>query len=210
MRGQALSLFLWPNHIYMHDFFMSKVNEINFGSYLEVGVGPGVSFLEKVKLQKKVRDEKTPLFDRLIGVDLSQSSIDLTKSLIDFHGLWDINQNRISLICAAFSTDEFCGGDEFSLVVVEEVLEHVENPEDFLRNLRKIVTQDTKIYITTCINCPAIDHIYHFKTITEVEDMISKAGFVINDSLSVPYFGKTIGECKEGVLPINVAYFLTV
>ena len=40
--------------------------------------------------------------------------------------------------------------------------------------------------MTTCANCPTIDHVYHFKHVGEIQRLIKDAGFVISKEKIVP------------------------
>jgi 2-polyprenyl-3-methyl-5-hydroxy-6-metoxy-1,4-benzoquinol methylase len=90
-----------------------------------------------------------------------------------------------------------------------EVLEHVEQPELFLRRIAELAADDAFIFITTCINAPAVDHIYLWRTTDELEDMIRDSGLSIVEPLRLPYEGKTLEESRDQQLPINVAYVLS-
>ena len=96
----------------------------------------------------------------------------------------------------------------FDAVVMGEVLEHVEKPDVFLRRIAELAKDDAYIFVTTCINAPAVDHIYLWRTTDELEEMILANGLEIVEPLRLPYEGKTLEESRELDLPINVAYVL--
>jgi hypothetical protein len=89
-----------------------------------------------------------------------------------------------------------------------EVLEHVEAPGLFLDKIHELAKPNAYIFVTTCVNAPQIDHIYLFRHLSEVADLISEHGFSIVHSRAIPYEGKTLQQCEERNLPINVAYVL--
>ena len=64
------------------------------------------------------------------------------------------------------------------------------------------------IFVTTCINSPAIDHIYLYRTIEEIENQIDNAKLDIREKKVVPYFKKSISESMAQSLPVNVAFVL--
>jgi 2-polyprenyl-3-methyl-5-hydroxy-6-metoxy-1,4-benzoquinol methylase len=57
-----------------------------------------------------------------------------------------------------------------------EVLEHVEDPRQLLRRAASFVRSGGRLFVTTCANCPAIDHVYLFKSVQEIRDLIASAG----------------------------------
>lgn len=88
------------------------------------------------------------------------------------------------------------------------MLEHVEEPGLFLRKIAELSGPDTYIYVTTCLNAPAIDHIFLFGKLSEVEELTRESGLVIADQCVTPYTGKSIEECEAERLPVNVAYVM--
>ena len=98
--------------------------------------------------------------------------------------------------------------NSFDAVVMGEVLEHVEQPELFLRRIHDIAKDDAYIYVTTCINAPAVDHIYLFKSPEHLAQLFAASKLKIKDQLIRPYEGKTLAESMDQRLAVNVAYVL--
>ena len=99
---------------------------------------------------------------------------------------------------------------DIKALVMGEVLEHVEQPELFLQMIRESVADDAWIYITTCVNAPAVDHITLFDTPQVVEDLFINQGFHIKDALILPYFKTDLSQSIKEKLAINVSYVLQV
>lgn len=197
MYGLAISSFLWPNHIKMAREFEQTLPKEQAGRYLEIGPGHGHHIMSAMKLSA---------YDEFIGVDISSASIKQTQSIVEhFHE--DVD-SRFKLKQMDFLDGTEFAADEFDAVVMGEVLEHVERPELFLRRIREIVKPDGYVFITTCINAPAIDHIYLWRSTDELEKLITDCGLSITSALRLPYEGKTIEESTEQALAINVAYVL--
>jgi ubiquinone/menaquinone biosynthesis C-methylase UbiE len=196
MYGLAITSFLWPNHTAMHEFFLRTFPAGARGTYLEIGPGHGYYFRQAGMLGN---------FERMIGIDISAASIALTRDIIDHMGMK--TQAKVDLIESDFlkmdSDDLYC-----SCIVMGEVLEHVEDPGLFIRMIARLSRPDTHIYMTTCVNAPAIDHISHFRTTAEVENLIRANGVELVHTLRAPYAGKTLEECEDQQLAINVAYTL--
>jgi 2-polyprenyl-3-methyl-5-hydroxy-6-metoxy-1,4-benzoquinol methylase len=196
MYGLAITSFLWPNHVALHDFFVRTFPRDRTGIYLEIGPGHGYYFMQAAQLGK---------FDRLIGVDISEASVALTRDIVRHFGI--DQRSKVEIEQKDFFTFTNVG-DAYSCIVMGEVLEHVEEPGRFVAKLAELSRPETHVFLTTCMNAAAIDHISLFRTGKEVEDILTANGFDIVESEYVPYLGKTLDECEEKSLPINVAYVL--
>jgi 2-polyprenyl-3-methyl-5-hydroxy-6-metoxy-1,4-benzoquinol methylase len=196
MYGLALTAFLWPNHLAMFTFFKKTLPTAVHGNYVEIGPGHGY-YLMTAMLQSK--------YDSFLGVDISETSVAMTKDVIS-HFMGE-NKKLFEVRCL-----DFLGADlpqkQFDAVVSGEVLEHVEQPDLFLRRIREIAKDDAFIYVTTCINAPAPDHIYLFKSPEQVAQLFAACGLKIKDQLICPYEGKTLEESLAERITINVAYVL--
>lgn len=195
MYGLAITNFLWPNHVEMARFLRRTLPRERTGRYLEVGPGHGFLLLSAMQIGA---------FDDFLGVDLSAASVEQTRSIIEhFH---PGAPARVEL-------QDFLEADDlqpgsFDAIVMGEVLEHVERPEVFLRRIAELAKDDAYVFITTCINAPAVDHIYLWRTTDALEEMITASGLRIVDPLRLPYEGTSLEESREQNLPINVAYVL--
>ena len=196
MHGLAISAFLWPNHAELHRFFVRHLPTDISGHYLEIGPGHGFYFLKAAKATS---------YERFTGVDISRASIEMTRRVAE-HFL-SKEMKSFEFLEAEF-LEMVPPSEKFDAIVMGEVLEHVETPERFLHKIAEMSSSTTHIYITTCVNAPAIDHIYLFRTIDEIESMIESTGLTIDNHIYVPYTGKTLEQCKKRALPVNVAYVL--
>jgi 2-polyprenyl-3-methyl-5-hydroxy-6-metoxy-1,4-benzoquinol methylase len=196
MYGLALTYFLWPAHAAMQEFFVATFPKGWGGAYLEIGPGHGYYFRQAATLGS---------FDRMTGVDISPASVELSRDLMRHHRL--DTTAEIAILEADFLEFSSDGGT-FSCIVMGEVLEHVEQPGLFLRKIAELSEPDTHIYVTTCLNAPAIDHIFLFGTSSEVEDLAGDSGLLITDRFIAPHSGKSLAECEAARLPVNVAYVM--
>ena len=193
MYGLGITSYLWPQHIEYKSFYEKHFPFGKKGNYLEIGPGHGVFF--KYALDKAS-------FDEFVGVDISPTSLEMTKSI-----LADKLDSNIELIEADFL--EFDSGDRYDAIVMGEVLEHVENPSDFMNKIYSLANDDCFIFITTCVNAPAIDHIQLFRYPSEIEQKFVEANLKIKESKYIPYGNLTYEESMERKLPVNVAYILS-
>ena len=195
MYGLAITNFLWPNHVAMARFLRSTLPRDRGGRYLEIGPGHGFLLLSALEVGG---------FDEVLGVDLSAASVEQTRTIIDH--FYPGAPARVEQQDFLEASDLEPGS--FDAVVMGEVLEHVEQPQVFLERIAELAKDDAYVFVTTCINAPAVDHIYLWRTTDDLEQMITDAGLRIVEPLRLPYEGKSLEESRAESLPINVAYVL--
>jgi 2-polyprenyl-3-methyl-5-hydroxy-6-metoxy-1,4-benzoquinol methylase len=197
MYGLAISTFVWPNHVEMARFFRRTFPRGRRGRYLEVGPGHGFLLLTAIELGS---------YDEFVGVDLSAASIAQTDSIVG-HFFPD---TPVRLEQRDFLAADGFAPASFDAIVMGEVLEHVEDPGRFLRRIAELAAPGAHLFVTTCVNAPAVDHIYLWRSTDELEQLITDCGLAIAEPLRLPYEGTTLAESVERALPINVAYVLGV
>jgi len=196
MHGLAITAYLWPNHRALHRYFVDTIPADDKGQYLEIGPGHGVFMMCAMRKTAYARFE---------GIDISPTSVEMTRTLLDSGFFGDFSNWQI-VEQDFLASDMETGG--YSAVVMGEVLEHVEDPGRFLRQINAVSRDDAFIFITTPINAPAIDHIYLFDSVGSIESLVVDAGLGVRDSLLVPYPGLSVEESIAQKLPINVAMVL--
>jgi 2-polyprenyl-3-methyl-5-hydroxy-6-metoxy-1,4-benzoquinol methylase len=196
MIGLALTEFIWPNHIQIRRFFEATFPRERRGAYLEVGPGHGFFLAHAMK---------AGALDRFTAVDISAASIALTDEIVS--RLVPDARPRLDLVECDFLGESSLRGP-YDVLVMGEVLEHVERPLAFLQRLAAIAAERAHLFVTTCINAPAIDHIYLFRSERDVAALFDAAGLTIERQLVAPHPGQSIERCVREELPINVAYVL--
>lgn len=196
MYGLAISSFLWPNHLELFRFFRRSLPTTLDGAYLEIG--PGHGYFMQTAIERSS-------YASFLGVDISATSIRQTGRLIR-HFSPDAAP-RLELREMDFLASDL-DPKSFSAVVMGEVLEHVERPEAFLREIARVANDEAFVFVTTCINAPAVDHIYLFETPAQLETLFAACGFRIRQQLIKPYEGTTVDQSLAKRLPMNVGYVL--
>ncbi|MEO5356329.1 MAG: class I SAM-dependent methyltransferase [Nitrospirae bacterium YQR-1] len=198
MAGLALSQFLWKTHYEIYKFYdkfiAGKAESVY--SYLEIGPGHGLFLKAAITHLSNVNS--------FTVVDISPQSIEITKSLIEFFfkETQKVTYNNCDIM-------DFHNSKTYELITMGEVLEHVANPGALLKKIRNILSPNGKIFISTCVNCPAIDHIYHFKTVDEIRDMLSSNGLMIVNERVLPVEDFPMERIVKNNITINYCAVLS-
>jgi cyclopropane fatty-acyl-phospholipid synthase-like methyltransferase len=107
---------------------------------------------------------------RGIGFDISAHSLQFTKDLVGIFGHGD--RYTIEERDIRHGYKEQC-----DFMVCQEVLEHLENPEEFCTWLFNMIKPGGHAYITAALNAAHSDHIFHFRDPLQLEAMLRAAGF---------------------------------
>ncbi len=194
MLGLALTGFLWENHLALRRFVLGALAELpRVGRYLEVGPGHGLNLAAAARLDCAAHFE---------AIDLSPTSVALSRELLASGTLGPLPEVEIRV-------DDFLEASIvglYGVVVMGEILEHVERPLEFLRRAQALLEPAGHLILTTCIDAPAIDHIWHFASVDEVERLIEQAGLVLEKRCVLPHPGLSLSEAKARKMPINVGF----
>ncbi len=168
VRGLLLTQVLWYNHVATTEMFLSRV----LGAmdepfdYLEVGPGHGLMtyFAAASKLSRSLE-----------AWDVSAASLEETAAALKKLGA----AKPVALV----ETDIMQAGAadrRFDLVVISEVLEHLEAPGAALRFLRSAISDRGMIYISVPINSPSPDHLTLFSSPEDVVALVEEAGLRVD------------------------------
>jgi len=193
MFGLALSQFLWPNHYGMFDFFMTESGKLSgISKYLEIGPGHGLYLVESTK---KFPNAK---FNAL---DISPVSCKISEKILG-HFNPDVQcEFKVQ------DVNDFEGG-VFDYVVMCEVLEHLDCPVKILKKIKNLLHEKGHFFMTTCANCPAIDHVYHYVSVEHIRDEISDSGFRILSELALAVEPHPKEEWEKRKTEVNYAAML--
>ena len=174
MVGLALSQYLWETHYAMYRFFLELVERQRgkVKRYLEIGPGHGMYLA--AALGRLDADEYE-------AIDISPISIDVCKGFLPF-----ISQ---SAAVPHFKQQDVLDLDEngaFDFITMGQVIEHLDDPKPILRTIRTLLATGGRAYLTTCANCPSIDHVYLFRNVSEIRYLLQECGFVIEDERVLP------------------------
>ena len=195
MVGLLLTQMLWANHYQLFRFFQSYLADSRPQRYLEVGAGHGL-FLVEAKRR----------FSSLEAVvcDVSGASINICREIVEGFGM---DPKTVEFRCEDFFKVDL-GGECFDFVAAGEVLEHVNNAPDFLKRLQGFVRPAGRVYLSTCANCPAPDHVYHFRNVDEIRKLVRGSGFIIEQEIFLAAENVPAQLWEEQLVTVNYAAIL--
>jgi len=191
MIGLAISQFLWSTHYKMYQFLKKNLinQKGNVRKYLEIGPGHGLFLKDAYQILGNKVD--------FVAIDISKTSMDITKSILKFL----VKDNDIKYITMdMLNYDEI---EKFDFITMGEVLEHVDSPNQLLTKFSNLLTDNGSGFISTCVNCPTIDHVCHFKCVDEIREMLIINNLVIKDELILPVEDLPIEDIIANKITIN-------
>lgn len=178
MNALTLSQILWEHHFKMLMYFRDRVEDIGKEldyrdmTIMEVGAGHGLySFLSKEGFPMK----------RLDIVDVSSEALAMTGVMLGFENTRYIQKDF----------DLYNIGCEYDLIIMGELLEHLDYPASALWKARDRMKDDGFLWVTVPINAPAIDHVFLFRSKGEVLRLIQLAELDVFDYCHIEIEGDT-------------------
>jgi hypothetical protein len=173
--GVVASIFLWKSNYKLLQFFdknfLAKYQS-QYSNFVDLASGhffySAYAFRREfaVKNVKYFQLDIAPMAQYLIAkyckkIELSNSVFQL-GDLNSFENLRDI-------------IPEY----ESSMIICNFVIEHLEDPQIFLKNLRKCIKSKDVLFISLAITAAQVDHIFEFKNEFEVIQLFERCGFLV-------------------------------
>ena len=196
MIGLGLSQFLWKNHTSIFLFYSDIIKAYTGTNYLEIGPGHGMFLLEAIKQNN---------FMSYSAIDISETSLQASKDLIEHHYKGTIRSNIKLDIMDVYNIN---GDQKYDFITMGEVIEHLETPLEIIKKVHSLLNQKGKLFITTCANCPTVDHIYLFNNVQEIRTMITQTGLKIHTELVLPIENMVLYNKPAGSESLNYAALL--
>lgn len=179
MSALLISQILWKHHFCIFIYFKTCITDyFDTGSKIKIlDIGPGHGFFSFfIK-------ETIPEFNKIDFVDISATSLGMTKKIIGE------NEKLNYFLKDIFDFNE---SDKYDFIVLGEVLEHLDKPKEILKKLAKLLSDNGVLWITTPTNSPALDHVYLFKTKQEVVELVEACDLVVDNAVN--YFAEDVTE----------------
>ncbi|MBV8594028.1 MAG: class I SAM-dependent methyltransferase [Caulobacteraceae bacterium] len=174
VNGMLLSHLAWYNHAATFEMFQSALIAASARpfDYLEVGPGHGLMIYFAAQ---------SALARSLEAWDVSAVSLRETRAALDRLALEKPLRLREMDILGGTGEGERDAASAFDLVVISEVLEHLERPADALRFLRGALRDDGRLFVNVPLNSPSPDHIYLLREPDEARALIEAGGFKVEE-----------------------------
>lgn len=189
--GLLLSHYLWPHHYRQLQFFDSAfvgaMRSSGSKHFAEIGVGTAVyshRILSKLPTSTGA------------GFDISPSSCHFAQARIRSAGA----QARYVMHQQDIIAQPI---EPVPWLVCVEVLEHLEQPVEFLKALRAGLAPGGRAFITAALNAAHTDHIYLYRNSEEVWEHLNAAGFTLEQSLLAAAYAP---PAKDVPVPLAAAF----
>jgi len=193
MLGVALSQFLWPNHYAMYEFFINETKKLeSIKSYLEIGPGHGLYLVEAMRNLPRASFR---------AIDISPISKRISESIV---GRFADGADCTFEVKDVNELEDGC----YDYIAMGEVLEHLDDPKPVLASIKERLNDNGHFFLSTCANCPAVDHVYHFKNVEEIRQEIHDSGFRITAETALPVYDMPEEQWAEQLAEINYAAML--
>lgn len=173
MVGLLLSYMFWPNHYAMLRFLDEHLEGRTIRKYLEIAPGHGLFTARALRASPGLRGTL---------VDISPTALEVSTSILE---AFDVDVAKLRIVQGDFLRVDL-GDSGFDFISMGEVLEHVNEADAFLERAAALLSSDGAIFMTTCANCPALDHVYHFRSVNEIRQLIARAGLTIRAEMARP------------------------
>jgi len=167
MNALLISQILWTHHFKMLMFFGSQLDMPYLKSTQRVlDIGPGHGFFSHMV------SSTLPFIDHVDIVDISVKSLEMTQAII--------GENNGKIKYFLKDVFDFDSSEQYDLIILGEVLEHLDQPLLILKKLKELLNPDGYLWITTPTNAPAIDHVFLFRSREEIKKLIEEAGLEVS------------------------------
>jgi SAM-dependent methyltransferase len=197
MIGLAISQFLWPSHYEIFDFFSTVLTRYRqpVRSYLEIGPGHGLYLNRAIGLLSQAA--------HFTAVDISPTSVKISQSIIKF-----FRPERQDIVFHTLDMFDLDLANPYDFITMGEVLEHVRAPETLLKKLHGLLAPSGQAFVSTCVDAPAIDHVYHFRSVDEIRRMFEVSGLKVVEERVLPVEDLPMEEIIKKKITINYCALL--
>ena len=92
------------------------------------------------------------------------------------------------------------GSERYNQIYLIELLEHLDDPYELLKNCKKVLSSGGQLFLTTATNIPQFDHLYHFPSDHKAFDQkVDELGFKVlySEEIIHAYMTKSLGSMNK-------------
>lgn len=191
VNGLLLSQILWANHAAMMHYYMTRFLPLAADGFHHLEVGPGHGLLLYCAASMPGNATAT-------GWDISETSIASTRHALSALGAKEGIALAIGDLMHPPVVDT-----PFDMVVLSEILEHIEEPVTALRQMKSCLAPDGRLFVNVPCNSPAPDHIYLLRTPEDAVQMVKDGGYDIEDAAHFPMAGYSLERALKAEATIS-------
>lgn len=192
LSGILITQLFWANRSQALLNFVGPFLAANPPGYRHLEVGPG----HGLYLYAASQD---PNCQSAVGWDVSQTSLEMTRHTFKVLGL----ERAVELMIRDARQPVPPDGQLFDSAIINEVLEHVEQPSELLAALKQHMKPGGRIFIGFPVNSPAPDHIYLADSPEAVEKIVEDAGLEIEARHLYTLADYTIEKARKHSMTIS-------
>ncbi|MCL1864056.1 MAG: class I SAM-dependent methyltransferase [Defluviitaleaceae bacterium] len=164
----STSILYTKYHLFKTRFIPLINNCLAYGG-VEVGFGEGFYLWE---LSNNIPNVK------FSGFDISEHAVNFAFNLLSCN---NIPKKNYQLQTGDIMTGLPVPDSFYSFGILAEVIEHVENPQNAIKEMHRIIKDGGYLFITTVMDSNHMDHITNFETPEAIDRMLEAAGFSVID-----------------------------
>ncbi len=191
MHGLLLSVIFWANHANALAYYVDSFLPSGPENYAHLEIGPGHGLLTYFA----ARDMRAGTVE---GWDISPGSVESTRRALTAMGI----EQRVQVSCRD-ATSPDAARDRYDNIVMNEVLEHIEDPASVLRKAMPLLKPGGRILVNMPANSPAPDHLYLLRQPEEAIDLVRDCGYEVVESRLFPMTGYTVEKARKRNATIN-------
>ena len=190
MNGVLLTQLFWSNHTRVHWFVLTGLlaRSRPDSTFLEIGPGHGLYLAEAAE---------HPNVATAFGWDISPTSLQETQHALGRLGVQATLRQQDVLQVSNVE-------DRFDLILISEVLEHLEDPVPPLQNLRGMLKPDGLIFVQVPVNSPAPDHLFLWETPEDAVAFVEGCGLAVVEEQFHPVTNATLSRARKHKMTISV------
>jgi len=169
--GVFTTTFAWEHHLRLYKYFVEHfTNRLgDSGNILDLGSGSGIWSLLTLRNKKNWRST---------GIDISSYSVDMARQLSLASGHSSVS---------SFIVDDalkYRAQEKYDALISCFLLEHLEEPGKLFRNAAGNLNDGGYAFITAALTAAEIDHIFEFRSESELVTLAEESGFRVISMLS--------------------------